>query len=111
MVKTLTHEVAHYLDPELELAPRGEAETVAEATAFIIAAHQGIDTGSYSFPYIAAWAGTQDGPALLKQVMGRVQAIAHRLLEALERDEETEGGNEPPSTTVRHTSAPGARAA
>ncbi len=60
MLKTLIHELAHHLDPELELAPAGERETVAEATAFIVAAHQGIDTGSYSFPYIATWAGQQD---------------------------------------------------
>jgi hypothetical protein len=39
-----------------------------------------IDTGSYSFPYIATWTGTQDGPALLKQVMGKVQAIVHQLI-------------------------------
>src|ERR671932_2430293 len=49
MVKTLAHELAHHLDPELELAPAAERETVAEATAFIVSAHQGIDTGSYSF--------------------------------------------------------------
>ncbi len=63
---SLTH-----LDPELELAAAGERETVAEATAFIVAAHQGIDSGSYSFPYIAAWAGRQDGTTLIKQVLGR----------------------------------------
>ena len=53
---------------------------MAEATAFVVAAHAGIDTGCYSFPYIATWASQHDGPALLKQVMGRVQAIAHRLI-------------------------------
>ena len=80
MVKTLAHELAHHLDPELQAAPRAECETVAEATAFVVAAHAGIDTGSYSFPYIATWASRQDGPALLKQVMGRVQVIAHRVI-------------------------------
>src|SRR5919199_5656401 len=80
MVKTLSHELAHHLDPELQAVPRAECETVAEATAFVVAAHQGIDTGSYSFPYIATWASRQDGPALLKQVMSRVQTIAHRLI-------------------------------
>jgi hypothetical protein len=80
MVKTLAHELAHHLDQELQAAPRAECETVAEATAFVVAAHAGIDTGSYSFPYIATWASRHDGPALLKQIMGRVQAIAHRLI-------------------------------
>ena len=88
MLKTLIHELGHHLDPELELAPVGERETVAEATAFIVAAHQGIDTGSYSFPYIATWAGQQDGPTLIKQVLGRVQPIAHRLIASiLEHDQ------------------------
>ena len=83
MLKTLIHEFGHHLDPELELASAAERETVAEATAFIVAAHQGIDTGSYSFPYIATWAGQQDGPTLIKQVLGRVQPIAHRLIASI----------------------------
>ena len=32
------------------------------------------------FPYIATWASRHDGPLLLKQVMGRVQALAHRVI-------------------------------
>src|SRR3712207_3385751 len=83
MVKTLIHEMGHHLDPELELAPVEERETVAEAAAFIVAAQQGIATSSYSFPYIAAWAGTENGTALIRQVMERVQRIAHRLIEGI----------------------------
>ena len=49
MFKTLIHELGHHLDPELRSAPQPERETVAEATAFVVAAHQGTDTGSYSF--------------------------------------------------------------
>ncbi len=90
MLKTLIHELGHHLDPELELAPVGKRETVAEATAFIVAAHQGIDTGSYSFPYIATWAGQQDGPTLIKQVLGRVQPIAHRLIASILDEQLTE---------------------
>src|SRR5918998_922153 len=56
MLKTLVHELAHHLDPELRTAPQAERETVAEATAFVVAAHQGIDTAPYTFPYIATWA-------------------------------------------------------
>ena len=56
---------------------------MAEATAFVVAAHQNIDTSSYSFPYIATWASRHDGAPLLKQVMGRVQAIAHRLISGI----------------------------
>ena len=84
MLKTLCHELAHHLDPELRTAPQPERETVTEATAFIVAAHQGVDTGRYSFPYIATWAAQNDGATLLKAVMARVQRIAHQLIDALD---------------------------
>src|SRR5919202_1540067 len=101
MVKTLAHELAHHLDPELQAAPRAECETVAEATAFVVAAHHNIDTGSYSFPYIATWASRHDGPALLKQVMGRVQAIAHRLIAGITSEEQSaRDGRDAPLTTT-----------
>ena len=57
MLKTLIHELGHHLDPELRTAPQPERETVAEATAFVVAASPRHRTGSYSFPYIATWAG------------------------------------------------------
>ncbi len=84
MLKTLIHELGHHLDPDLRSAPQPERETVAEATAFVVAASQGIETGSYSFPYIATWAGQDDGATLLKAVMARVQHIAHQLIDALD---------------------------
>ena len=49
MVKTLAHELAHHLDPELQVVSRAACETVAEATAFVVAAHAGIDTGCMVF--------------------------------------------------------------
>jgi antirestriction protein ArdC len=114
MLKTLIHELAHHLDPELRQASRAECETVAEATAFVVAAHQGIDTGSYSFPYVAVWASRQDQPAMLKQVMGRVQGIAHQILDHLEglAGDSTEGGDEPPpASAMWRSSQPLAHAA
>ena len=89
MLKTLIHELGHHLDPKLRTAPQPERETVAEATAFVVAAHQGIDTGSYSFPYIAGWADRQDGATLIKAVMARVQQIAHRLIAGLDEGSDT----------------------
>lgn len=100
MLKTLIHELAHHLDSELRSAPQPERETVAEATAFVVAAHRDIDTGSYSFPYVAAWAGQDDGVTLLKAVMARVQHIAHQMIDALDggsRDDADDPGQEPPA--------------
>lgn len=87
MAKTLIHELAHHLDDVENETHAGERETVAEAVAFVVAAHFGLDTGSYSFPYVAWWAGKQDGTTPIKAVMGRVQTIAHRLIDAVKDDD------------------------
>lgn len=73
MAKTLIHELAHHLDVTESETNAGERETVAEATAFVVAAHFGLNTGSYSFPYVAFWAGKHDGATAIKSVMTRVQ--------------------------------------
>ena len=88
MVKTLIHELGHHLDPELRMAPPAERETVAEATAFVAAAPEGLDTSSYSFPYIAFWAGQQNGPALITSVISRVQVTARQIIAGIEDCEE-----------------------
>ncbi len=84
MLKTLIHELSHHLDPDLTLSAAPERETVAEAAAFIVADHFGIDTGAYSFPYIAGWSGSDDGRAMLTRVMHRTQRIADALITAAE---------------------------
>lgn len=107
MLKTLIHELGHHLDPELAQAERDEKETVAEATAFMVAAHFDIDTSSYSFPYIAHWAGKQDGTAILKRVMDRTQKIAKRLIDAAEQALRGELDTAPaPTDTPSTTPAP-----
>lgn len=83
MLKTLIHELGHYLDPKLREADRSEQETVAEAVAFMVTAGCGLDSGGYSFGYIATWAGREDGVAILTRVMERTQVIATRLLDAI----------------------------
>jgi hypothetical protein len=61
--KTLCHELAHVtLHAELagtELGRqgcRGRAEVEAESVAYLVCAMAGMETGSYSFPYVARWA-------------------------------------------------------
>lgn len=74
-VKTALHEYAHVLahDPELLDEPtcRGVKEVEAESIAFIVADALGIDTSTYSFPYVAHWA---DGN------LDTVQATAERVI-------------------------------
>lgn len=93
MTKTLAHELAHALDPDLSKSSRPEAETVAEGASYLVLAHFGITSDSYSFPYIADWNGSEDGQETLTRCMARIQKIAHTLIDGVitaitEADEE-----------------------
>jgi hypothetical protein len=89
-VSTVLHELAHVLDyrahadtgdPFAYREHRGERETVAEAVAYVAADHFGLDTGTETFAYVAAWA--QDKTAL-KARMGEIQTLADLLITELE---------------------------
>lgn len=56
-LKTAIHETAHALyhaDPNIKL-DRSTIETQAEAVAYVVCEHYGIDSSDYSFPYLASW--------------------------------------------------------
>ncbi len=85
--KTAAHELAHIRlhDPDGGQRPecRGVIEVEAESVAYIVAAAAGIDTASYSLPYVATWS---DGNAnLIAQTAQRVLTCARGILPALER--------------------------
>jgi hypothetical protein len=70
--KTLAHELGHILadhvdDLEAYSEHRGQMETVAESFAFMVCAYYGLDSASYSAPYIGTWAG-QDPEEILSMV-------------------------------------------
>ncbi len=87
LLKTLFHEVAHALlhgDGEHHAVPTAEVE--AESTAFIVAHALGLDTGSYSIPYVATWAlaGEQKEPSKIVAAVGeRIRKASATLLNAL----------------------------
>ncbi|HTW97700.1 MAG TPA: ArdC-like ssDNA-binding domain-containing protein [Acidimicrobiales bacterium] len=61
--KTLAHELGHvYLHEEGRLGGlealfcRGREEVEAESVAYLVCASAGLQTGGYSFPYVARWA-------------------------------------------------------
>ena len=82
--KTLCHELGHALLHRDSNQPRQEEEAEAEGTAFVVAAWAGLDTSSYSFAYVADWAGKEDGPALVRRVGSTVQRTAQRIIAALD---------------------------
>lgn len=82
-VKTLIHEFGHALLHAEEL-PRSKevAEVEVESVAYIVCDAIGLDSGDYSFAYVAHWAeGSTD---LLKETGERVITCAKMILAALE---------------------------
>jgi antirestriction protein ArdC len=84
-VKTLAHELAHAAmhGPQVDYhANRGRCEVEAESVAYVVLSALGIDSGSWTFGYVASWA---DGDTGVVEATGRaVMRTAQRFLEQLE---------------------------
>lgn len=90
-VKTLSHELAHVLlhgpDQPDAVRHRGIGEVEAESVALMIGAAHGMDTSSYTIPYVAGWAGSVNGksPVEVVQATGeRVRKTAASILDQLD---------------------------
>lgn len=84
-IKTMTHEVAHSLlwqTDENDKNSRSEKEIEAEATAYVVCSYLGIDTSSYSFEYIASWAGDKDFKAL-KKLLTNIQQTSQKIIDKI----------------------------
>ncbi len=92
--KTLVHEAAHYVADHAPNLPKGDVETVAESSAFVVMDRFGLDTGAYSFPYVAGWAKNTD---VLKRNLGEIQQVSHRLITAIEGVIDSDEAEEPPA--------------
>jgi antirestriction protein ArdC len=83
-VKTLAHELAHALLHE-SYDNRALAELEAESTAYVVCQTLGIDSGDYSFGYVATWAGDgEQAIAGIRASCDRIQKSAAAILQALE---------------------------
>lgn len=77
--KTLAHELAHHFGSNGKNGhTREESETIAESAAYIVLAHFGLDSGSYSFGYLASWSDTKT----LRLRLGEIQKTAKAIIEA-----------------------------
>jgi hypothetical protein len=91
--KTLAHEIGHALlhDPGVEATKdleRGLKELEAESTAYVICTALGMDTGDYSFGYVAGWAGgAPEALQGIKASTGRIQRAATAVLKTFEVEE------------------------
>jgi len=81
--KTLCHELAHVClhDATRVRTDRDLAEIEAESVAFIVCNALGIDTASYTLPYVALWAGGD--VERIRRTTERVVTTAHAVLGAM----------------------------
>ncbi len=83
-VKTLIHEMAHQkLHSGEEKLARNTKEVEAEAVAYTVSQHFGIDTSDYSFAYIASWSKTKTMEEL-KSSLDRIRDAADDLITSIE---------------------------
>lgn len=85
-VKTALHETAHariHAPKEAEGKSREQKEVEAESIAYVVCSHFGLDTGDYSFGYVAGWAGGQD-TEVLKESLATIRREAGEMIEIIE---------------------------
>jgi antirestriction protein ArdC len=81
-VKTLAHEIAHAL-LHARFGSRALAELEAESVAYVACQAIGIDSGEYSFGYVATWAGGGDQAiAAIRTSCARIEKTAATILRA-----------------------------
>lgn len=90
-IKTAIHETAHCLlhDPNKETTnleeSRNAKEVQAESVAYVVASKLGLDTGEYSFGYIASWS-TGKQLEELKASLQTIQKTADSIYSAIEKE-------------------------
>ena len=89
--KTLAHEAAHYAASHTPDMPPADVESVAEGSAYVIAAHFGLDSQGYSFGYIAQWA--QD-KTVLRRNLAAIQKTAQAVIDGLESADAVVGAHD-----------------
>ena len=91
-IKTMIHEMAHQklhsidpkdLPPEEPRLTRNAKEVEAEAIAYTVSQHYGIETSDYSFAYIAGWSKGKDTPEL-KASLDRIRKAADELITSID---------------------------
>ena len=100
--KTTAHELAHATlhTPAVYHAHNDKSleELEAESVAFVVMHNFGINSGEYSFLYLASWAGGDDGVKQIEQSGKKIQETARDIITWIEEkyglvateDEETE---------------------
>ena len=94
--KTLAHEIAHALmhtgkDESRAGLSTADLELEAESVAYVVLQHFGIDSGDYSFGYIASWRFEhKDADKALAELGSRIQKTAADIIDGINAGAGTE---------------------
>jgi len=84
-VKTLAHEIAHaMLHEDARHLDRGLIELEAESVAYVVCQSFGLETGEYSFGYVAGWAGAEKAQELILESAKKIQSAAKTIVRQVE---------------------------
>ena len=76
---------------------RGIAEVEAESIALVVGAAHGLDTSSYTVPYVSTWAASVPGKTHVEVVQSTAERVRNTALGILEKlDTQTVGDGNPP---------------
>ena len=96
--KTLAHEIGHaILHAEAsDSHERPVMEVEAESVAFIVMNHLGLDSGEYSFGYVALWGQEKHAAKIIQECGTRIAQAANRVISFLQaqRTEEHDDSDE-----------------
>ncbi|MGN1382756.1 MAG: ArdC-like ssDNA-binding domain-containing protein [Eubacterium sp.] len=94
-IKTAIHEMTHQAlhsvasetkpDSKMPKLTRNVMETEAEAVAFTVCSHYGIDTGDYSFPYLVAYSSGKSTPEL-KASLDKIRRTASEMITSIDEE-------------------------
>lgn len=104
-VKTLTHELAHIRlhGPDGEgIAHRGIGEVEAESVALMVGAAHGMDTSSYTIPYVSSWASAVDDKSAVEVVQQTGERVRRTAIDILSSLDTVQVGNGDPPKLERH---------
>lgn len=89
-LSTLIHEIAHSTLHENGYDSRNRAEVEAESVAFVVSTYLGLDTSSYSFPYIVGW--EEHDVDLLKQSLDTIKITSQSMITQIQNELDSTAG-------------------
>jgi antirestriction protein ArdC len=99
-VKTLAHELGHVLlhrpDNADAAMHRGIAEVEAESVALMVGAAHGLDTTTYTVPYVSSWASSVSGKTPVEVVQSTAERVRKAAVGILDQLDTRQVGNGTP---------------